>query len=248
MKRYNGYDPFAWFYTNYWGIDFHRQIVPVLDRVLLKKIPRKGRILDLCCGDGRVTARLARRGYRITGLDGSPNMLTYAKYRMPQGEFLCLDARRFRLEAVYDAAISVFDSLNHVMDAAGLKAVFRNVFACLKPGGLFVFDLNSELGYREFWSQTLTCVEPGAVGVAKGTYDGPKRLAICDITVFRPAGDVWQRSGFRLRQRYHPRTEVTKALKGVGFVVEVLDGAKDLAMQGDIGRGRKFYVARKPSV
>src|SRR5579872_7118671 len=109
MRRNREYDPFASLYAAHWGDEFHAEIIPVLDRLLLKDLPRRAEVLDLCCGDGRVTKALVRRGFRMTGLDGSERMLSFAKQRLPRTEFLLADARTFRLAPRFDAVISVFD-------------------------------------------------------------------------------------------------------------------------------------------
>ena len=172
-------------------------------------------------------------------------MLAFARQKTPQAEFLLGDARSFRLPERFDAAISTFDSLNHVMKHEELQAVFRNVFAALRPDGTFLFDLNREEAYKELWARTFATVDSKAVSIARGAYVQSKRLATCDITLFRMR-DRWERSDFRLTQRCHSRNEVTKALRDAGFSCEVHDAAK-AGMQGDIGSGRDIYVARKPS-
>src|SRR5690242_8409807 len=149
MRRFADYDPFAWLYHRYWGHEFHEQAMPALEKLILRRLPRRAAILDVCCGDGRIARELTRRGYRVTGLDGSEQMLSYAKQRAPKAELLLLDARSFQMPARFDAAISTFDSLNHVLKVSDLAAVFRNVFASLKPGGCFAFDLNREEAYHD---------------------------------------------------------------------------------------------------
>ena len=243
VRRFSDYDPFAWLYHQYWGREFHAEILPVLDKLLLKRLPPKSDILDLCCGDGRLTHQLVRKGYRVTGLDGSEGMLAFARQKTPRAEFLLADARSFRLPERFDAVISTFDSLNHVMKHEELRAVFGNVFAALRPEGTFVFDLNREEAYKELWARTFATVDPKVVSIARGAYHQYKRLATCDITLFRMRGG-WERSDFRLTQRCHSRSEVTKALRDAGFSFEVHDAAKT-GMQGDIGSGRDIYVARK---
>jgi len=103
MKRFDAYDPFAWLYANYWGDAFHRSVREPLNRVLLSKLPRGAKVLDLCCGDGRLTALLVKRGFAVTGLDGSEQMLTYARQRCPAVPFLLGDARDFELPARFHA-------------------------------------------------------------------------------------------------------------------------------------------------
>src|SRR5581483_2309933 len=112
MKRYADYDPFAWLYTNYWGDEYHRQALPVLRRFILNRLPRRGAVLDLCCGDGRIADALSRRGYAVTGIDGSEAMLAYAGARNPAVRLLLADARSFELPAEFDGVISTFDALN----------------------------------------------------------------------------------------------------------------------------------------
>lgn len=248
MRRYKDYDPFAWLYTSYWGDEFHRQIMPVLDQLLLCYLPKKARILDLCCGDGKVTHQLGRRGYQMVGLDGSEHMLAYAKQRSPKIDFLLKDARRFQLPADFDGVVSTFDSLNHVMDSRDLVDVFKNVRACLKDGGRFVFDLNEEIAYKDFWARTSTSVDAKAVSIARGSYDGLSKVAHCDVTLFRLENGKWERSDFRLSQRFHPQPVVLQALEEAGFAATTCDGQRDAGMHGDIGVGRTFYsaIARTP--
>ncbi len=243
MRRFTGYDPFAWLYSKYWGEEFHREAIPVLDRLILRLLPPRAEILDLCCGDGRIAQTLAKRGYRVTGLDGSERMLTFAKQRAPDVAFFLADARCFKLPRRFDAAISTFDSLNHVMSAGDLKKVFESVAACLKPGGLFAFDLNREEAYVQIWSRTSTIVDKTAVSVARGNYDRASKIAVCNVTLLRLEGGQWRRSDFRLRQKLHERDEVLSGLAEAGFEAQVFDAARDLRMQGDIGSGRDFYIA-----
>ncbi len=246
MNRYRDYDPFAWLYTSYWGDEFHEQAIPVLDRAVLSCLPAHASILDVCCGDGRITHMLARRGFQMSGLDGSEEMLTYARQRNSKIRFLLADARSFRLPAEFDAAISTFDSLNHVMNVRDLKRVFRSVERCLKPGGWFVFDLNREEAYRDLWIRTFTSVDKKAASIARGSYDEKRRTARCEVTLFRQSDDHWQRSDFALTQKFHAEEEVHGALRAEGFTsIESLDATGDLGMRGDIGYGRTFFRARK---
>jgi SAM-dependent methyltransferase len=245
MRLFSDYDPFAWLYTHYWGEEFHREAIPVLDRLLLHRLPPKSEILDLCCGDGRIAQTLSRRGYVVTGLDGSEQMLTYARQRAPKVEFYLEDARRFKMPPRFDAVISTFDSLNHIMESEDLQKVFVNVHACLKPGGYFVFDLNREEAYIDLWSRTSTIVDKKTVSVARGTYDSARKIAVCDVTLMALDSDAWRRSDFRLKQRLHHRDTVLSGLQSIGFNAEVFDAARDLGMRGDIGTGRDFYLATK---
>lgn len=245
MKRNSEYDPFAWLYSRYWGDEFHAQSLQVVERLLLHRLPRGASVLDLCCGDGRMSQQLARRGFTVTGLDSSEAMLAFARRRVPKVTFLLADARNFKLTPQFDAAVSTFDSLNHVRSGRDLRRVFRNVFAALRSGGVFGFDLNREDAYTDLWARNSQTVERDVVSVARGTYSSATRLAHCDVTQFRRLGAAWERSDFRLSQKFHPDREVVAALEAAGFMVEKFDAAIDLGMTGDIGRGRTFYRGSK---
>ncbi|MGE0845103.1 MAG: trans-aconitate 2-methyltransferase [Flavobacteriaceae bacterium] len=97
--------------------------------------PRAGeRILDLGCGDGRLTARIAAAGADVVGVDTSPELLERARElgldaRLGDGENLAFD-REF--DAVFSNA-----ALHWMLRA---DAVLDGVFAALKPGGRFVAE------------------------------------------------------------------------------------------------------------
>jgi SAM-dependent methyltransferase len=243
MRRFRDYDPFAWLYTNYWGDTFHTNVMPALERGLLSELKPEAAILDLCCGDGRIAAMLWRRGFRVTGLDGSEQMLECARRRVPDAEFRLGDARDFHFSRRFDAVVSTFDSLNHVMTTAGLNKVFMNVRQCLKRGRIFLFDLNREEAYRKLWSRTSVTVDERCVSVARGSYVPRQRIARCDITLLKLNGGCWTRSDFCLRQRLHQRDAVLRALQSAGFDPRVHD-ASELGMRGEIGFGRDFFIAR----
>ncbi len=246
MKRYSDYDPFAWLYTTHWGSEYHEQAWAVLDKLFLQNLPEGSTILDLCCGDGRLTKILNEVGYDVIGIDGSAEMLVYARQRCPRVEFVVADARDFSTGQRFDAVISTFDALNHVMSKDELARVFRCVFDVLNPAGYFAFDLNREEAYTELWSQTFTEVEPAMVSISQGWYNASMRSAHCNITLFRLIEDAWRRSDFQLAQYCHREKDVLGSLFAAGFAdAEVYDAAADLGMYGNIGQGRSYYLARR---
>ncbi len=248
MQRYTDYDPFAWLYATHWGGEYHEQAFAVLDRLVLKQLPHGAAILDLCCGDGRLVQVLDMKGFRMTGLEGSERMLEFARERCPGIPFIAADARTFKLPCQFDAVISTFDALNHVMTTEGFADVCRRVFAVLKPGGYFAFDLNREEAYTDVWAQTSAQVEPDMVSVSVGSYSPERRVAHCDVTLFRQYVNVWARSDFRLSQYCHRQEDVEKNLRAAGFPApSVYDASNDLGMFGNIGKGRDYYLARRPS-
>ncbi len=243
MDRYSAYDRFARIYNQHWGGDFVQRALPILDALLLKHLPAGAHILDLCCGAGQLAHMLALRGYQVTGLDGSEEMLHFARVNAPTAEFVLGDARDFSLLPIYHGAVSTYDSLNHLMSLAELTSAFRCVGAALLDGGLFVFDLNMEEGYKSRWRGSFGIVEDDHACIIRSRYRPDERLAQMDITMFF-LGSGWERSDLTLAQRCYSEAEVCAGLETAGFSgIHVYDALKDLEFPGGIGRA--FFVARK---
>jgi SAM-dependent methyltransferase len=231
------YDAFAWFYDEYWCVGVTRELTAALARLFLPRLPPGARLLDLCCGTGRVAAALEARGFRVTGLDLSEEMLRLARLRAPASEFVRADARAFRLPAVFDAALSTFDSLNHILSLKELAAVFRNVRRALRLGGLFFFDVNLEMGFRDHWQEHFSVVEETRVCAVRGAYDRETRLGRYDFTLFRRDGDAWGRSDFTLLERCYSKAELRDALTRAGFArVRFFGAVEDAGLAEHTGR------------
>ncbi len=244
-KKLADYSRFAWFYDRYLNHRYHRRALAVLEQLVLSSLPPPARILDVCCGTGHLTQSLAACGYRMTGIDASEEMLVYARRRVPGGEFIAADARDFHLPAQFEAAISTFDSLNHILCIAELKKVFRNVYAALVEGGQFVFDLNTEEAYITQWHKSSAVVKPDHAFFIRGGYNPKLHLGKTNISTFRLRGS-WQRADVEFYQRCYPLNSVRAALKRSGFNrVDCYDAGRELGMSGDLGIGRAFFHAVK---
>lgn len=243
--RYSDYDQFAWFYNRYWGPTFIQKVLPVVEKLLLAQLSPGSRILDLCCGPGQLARALLERGFHVTGIDGSAEMLRYARLNAPGADFVLADARALSLRSEFEAAVSTFDSLNHLMSLTDLGTVFHHVFQGLLPGGRFLFDLNMEEGYRLHW-QNFVELEDDNVCIVRPKYYAKERVDRNEITMFRKVDGQWQRVDLALWQRCYSEREVRAALAEAGFeAVVAYDAKKDLGMMG--GAGRVFFHARKES-
>lgn len=244
--RFSGYDPFAWLYNQHWG-GFAPLVLPVLENLALKELPLGARVLDICCGTGQLAALLADQGLRVTGLDGSEKMLEFARQNAPEAEFVLADARDFHLPAEYDAAVSTFDSLNHILELDDLEAVFRCAAAALKPGAPFCFDLNMEGAFLEGWEGGYGETYDNHAFIRTGSYDPEHRLGRFDATYFRRLDGQWQRTDLTLFQRWYTRAEVVAGLEKAGFTgvrAYQFGELRALVPLGDDAR-RGFFVCRK---
>jgi SAM-dependent methyltransferase len=105
-------------------------------------------VLDLACGTGNVSEILANRGYTVWGVDISSHMIQAAmekakRCRLPI-HYEVQDASSLSLSNTnFDLCVCLFDSLNYILDPHNLALTFQNVYDHLRPGGLFIFDINS---------------------------------------------------------------------------------------------------------
>ena len=148
-----------------------------VDYVLeLLNVPEGAEILDLCCGPGRHALELARRGYRVTGVDRSEDYLAdLRKSANGEGleiEVVCEDMRRFRRPEAFDAAINLFTSFGYFRDQEDDVRVARNLFESLRSGGKLLMELmGKEVLARIFRPRGWCEREDGAI-----------ELRICEVT------------------------------------------------------------------
>lgn len=112
--------------------------------VSLLGIKPEAHILDLCCGVGRHSLELARRGFQVTGVDRAHFYLDRASKQAEAGglkvEFVHDDMRTFYRPDTFDAVINMFTSFGYFEDPAEDRQVVVNVYRSLKSGGVFILD------------------------------------------------------------------------------------------------------------
>lgn len=101
-------------------------------------------ILDVGCGTGGHSIPLARRGYKVTGIDASPVMIRKAKAKALEADvnitFHSLDIRSLNLKKKFDACISMFAVLNYLTDTDDLLWALKSIRQHLKLNSVFTFD------------------------------------------------------------------------------------------------------------
>lgn len=117
-----------------------------VDNILsLLKINPPASLLDLCCGPGRHSLELARRGFSVTGVDRTKTYLEkarkLAKKEHLKAEFIQKDMRKFCKPNTFDVAINLFTSFGYFNDPKDDEKVLKNVHRSLKQKGIFLIDL-----------------------------------------------------------------------------------------------------------
>ncbi|MDB5241338.1 MAG: type 11 methyltransferase [Spirosoma sp.] len=127
-----------------WNTDLYQQkhafVFQYGDDLLTVLKPQPGeRILDLGCGTGELTARIAQKGAEVVGLDASATMIAKARQSFPDLTFQLGDAQQLVTSQPFDAIFS--NATLHWIGETQQPRVLRTVFKALKPGGRFVAEL-----------------------------------------------------------------------------------------------------------
>jgi SAM-dependent methyltransferase len=113
--------------------------------ISLLKLKPEAKVLDLCCGVGRHSLELTRKGYQVTGVDRTTRYLRFAKQQAKREklkiEFILKDMREFCRPNSFDAVINMFTSFGYFENPNDDKRVVKNVYRSLKPGGRFLLEL-----------------------------------------------------------------------------------------------------------
>ena len=172
-------------------------------------------------------------------------MLFYAKKRMPEGEFILADARNFSVALPFNAVVSTFDCMNHMMSREELSRVSKNVFDSLEEDGFFLFDLNMKEAFETQWHKSASIVRDDHVCIINGGYDIRARIGVTRLTLFL-LEEGWKRSDVTLYQRCYSPEEVLSVLRRSGFrEVFHYDTRHDLKMPGHLAIGRAVFLAKR---
>ena len=148
-----------------------------------------GIALDLGCGTGTMTDRLAGYGYDMIGVDNSEEMLELAMEKKTESGYdilyLLQDMRGFELYGTVRAVVSVCDSVNYITEPDELEEVFRLVNNYLDPKGIFLFDFNTVHKYRDVIGDSTIAEDRGVCSfIWDNRYYEKEQINEYDLTLF----------------------------------------------------------------
>ncbi len=172
------------------------------------------RIVDLGCGTGRVAAGLAQRGFSVTGVDNSSEMLAMAAARCRDVTWLEQDYRQLNLAA--DLFSCTCDGFNHITKPTELVAVLVRLHRLLSPGGLLIFDVNTEKKYRrQLADNSFHFQYPDFNVMWDNNFQDPYNYA--NLTLFQRQGGGFSRYQAEIVQRCYPLKTLLYYLYKAGF-------------------------------
>jgi len=164
-------------YGEYYDLIYHdkdyEKECDFLESVFKKysSIPVKS-IFDGGCGTGGHAIPLARRGYKVVGLDASEVMIGKALEKGEKAglemDFRVADLCSLDLDRKFDAAVSMFSVMSYITTNHDFAKVVGNMRRILKEGGLFIFDVwNGFAVVRSFSEDRVKSIEDGSTRVVR---------------------------------------------------------------------------------
>jgi 2-polyprenyl-3-methyl-5-hydroxy-6-metoxy-1,4-benzoquinol methylase len=219
------YREFAHLYATGEYPRFSKQIAKLLPSILKEYQFQPNTILDIACGEGTFAVEMAKQGYSVTGVDQSPEMLTFARNQAEVHNlaitFLEMDIRGLKINVTFDLVTCWFDSLNYLLVLDELETTFTRVFQHLNPGGFFIFDLNTI-----HWLTTLAERHKAVIEretediyqVHQHSFNEETQIATFKLTGFLKENDRWIR---RVDEIHHERgytlDEIRSCVKKAGL-------------------------------
>lgn len=188
-------------------------------------------VLDLACGTGKMTFLLRGKGYDMTGVDLSEDMLSVARDAcydkgIEDILWLCQPMQGFELYGTVDACVCCLDSLNYLTKPSELLECFKLVHNYLIPDGVFIFDINTPYRFEKVYADNDYILESeGALVAWQNSYNKKSRLCKFYLSVFEEQDDgSYQRSDEVQTERCYTKEQIVKALESAGLELISIHG------------------------
>lgn len=202
-------------------------------------------VLDMCCGPGRHSLELARRGFRVTGVDRTASYLANARAKAAEQnldvEFVQEDIRKFERVEAFDGVINLYTSFGYFETRQEDLQALRNLRSCLKPGGRLVMEMmGKEVLARIYTPKDWQELPDGALFLAERQMRDGWEMNDNRWIWIRGA----DRKEFRFSHRVYSGTELADLLAQAGFTPLTTYGKLD-GRPYDSAAEKLVAVARK---
>ena len=207
-------------------------------------------MLDLGCGTGNITIPMAKRGYDMIGVDLSAEMLDIAANKARDVEadilFLNQDMTEFELYGTIDAAVCALDGLNYLTEDGDLDRLFSLIHNYLNPGGIFIFDINTEYKLKSvLGNNTFVYDEDDIYCVWNNSYDEADKICGFDLDFFTESDDgLYERHSEYQEERAYSIEEIKASAKKNSLNVVGIYNDRSFDAPNDTSE-RIFFVIKK---
>jgi cyclopropane fatty-acyl-phospholipid synthase-like methyltransferase len=243
------YNNFAYVYDKLTQDIDYKKWADYLESIVKRHMGGAEMILELGCGTGSFGIEMARRGYDMTCLDISTEMLDCANEKAREEEldilFLNQDMSEFELFGTVDVIVCLLDSFNYLTKTSQVKRMFKLVNNYLNPDGLFVFDINTRYKFENILSDNFFYeIDEDVTYIWENEYNPKTRKARFDLTFFVKQGELYERFDETHYERSYSNDEILNFISEAGM--EFIAVYDELKLKSPSEQScRNFYVCRK---
>jgi len=242
------YGEFAKIYDELINEDIDYDMIVKRLRSIIRKYDVKCEdYLDLACGTGNVTVKMAQDFKTTYAVDLSEDMLAKAYDKLQEKglktRIINQDMTELDLNHSFDVVSCVLDSTNYLIEDEELESYFKGVYNHLKDGGIFLFDINSYYKLSEILgNNTYTYNEDEVFYTWENSFEDD--IVNMFLTFFIKKGDLYERFEEEHFERAYKEEEIESRLKACGFtLLGKYDGYEDEPVKEE--SERIFYIAGK---
>ncbi|MDW0112317.1 class I SAM-dependent methyltransferase [Sporosarcina saromensis] len=184
------------------------------------------KVLDVGCGTGLLSVKLAQKGAEVTGIDLSNDMLEVARNRAIDSslsiEFNQLPMQQIAGNPSFDAAVIAIDSLNYVCTEEEVLQTFKGIYSVLKNGGTLLFDVHSTFKMDTIFLEGPFTFDNEKIAYIWETEEGEEAYSVYSELAFfvKEGSGLYRRFDERHTQRTFPVNRYAEMLADVGFHIE----------------------------
>lgn len=184
---------------------------------------REGKICECACGTGSLTIPLHKRGFHLTGVDLSQDMLWIAAQKARAAglgiPFVRQDMRKLHLHRPMDAVLATCDGVNYLLEDQDALEFFKSAWNALRPGGGLFFDVSTPYKLRNALGNQLICEDLENITYFwQNRYSEKNDVVDMHLCIFVKQDDgSYRRIDEDQKQRAHSMQSLTKLLNQAGF-------------------------------
>lgn len=223
----------------------YKQRAAYIRKLLVENGCEKGILLDLACGTGTLSAEISAYGYDMILVDLSQEMLNFAGERNRDALILCQSMTELDLFGTINAAVCSLDSVNHLLKPRDVKKTFERVSLFTEPGGVFIFDVNTEYKHREILGNHAFIYEKDDIYcVWQNSYKRKSHIVDISLDIFSYENGVYTRNSESFGERAYSLNDLSDWLNDAGFDVKNIFDDMTYAPPTETSQ-RVYFVAIK---
>jgi ubiquinone/menaquinone biosynthesis C-methylase UbiE len=225
-------------------VNYDKWIEYLMDTIELFNI-KTTPLLDLTCGTGNSIMPFFKKERKpLLCVDNSFEMLKVAREKNPSLILTQANAKQLPFLNYFNLIFSMFDSLNYILEFKKLLEAFDSVREALKPGGHFLFDLNTPYGLKSVSGRDVREENRNLMSVWRNVYKKESEILTLHLTLFVKKDSNWERIDEVHQEKGYNEKEIKQGLKTLGF--ELVDAFKCFEhARPDRYTKRILYIARK---